>query len=444
VEYVEYRVLNRMKKVLIITYYWPPSGGAAVQRWLSMANKLSEAGLEVFVLTVQEKSATYQLIDFSLESSVHPEIRVYKTKTSEPFNLFLSIFGKNKLPKPAFSGETNTGFFQKILRFVRGNFFSPDPRKGWKKFAVPKALEIIRKEEILNVITAGPPHSTHFIGEEIKKQIPKIFWITDFHDLWTDVIYYDQLYHLPWIKKREKLLEQRILEHSDLIFTVGDKYKAKLLAKTGIPNEKIKIIRIGYDDSLFSDLELNEEPQQEFVITYTGTIGDIYQPQIFFKALKNVLNQNSDLVVKLLIAGVVSPGVISEIEKAGLKNNFHFLGYISHPESVKLLKKSNLLLLVNPAVKDEEMVIPGKVYEYLAARKPIINITKATAETAYLIDSCNAGRTFDRHMQNELEDFLRKCIKEWSNKIPCNIYNEQKLHTFSITHISQEVISSLC
>ena len=130
-----------MKKILIFTYYWPPSGGAAVQRWLSFANKLAENDFEVHVITVDEKYATYQLLDESLLEKVHPAIKVYSTKTIEPFKLFAFIFGKKSLPKPAFSNEPNPSFVKKVSRFIRGNFFIPDPRKGWKPFALKKAIQ---------------------------------------------------------------------------------------------------------------------------------------------------------------------------------------------------------------------------------------------------------------------------------------------------------------
>jgi glycosyltransferase involved in cell wall biosynthesis len=402
------------KQVLVITYYWPPSGGAAVQRWLSFCNKLVRKGWDVHLLTVDEAHATFQLRDETLLKQVDPRIRVHTTKTKEPFKAYTALFGKKSIPKPAFSNESNPSFVKKVSRFIRGNFFIPDPRKGWKHYAVPKALELIQREGIPYVITAGPPHSTHFIGKELKKRTG-IRWVADFHDLWTDVIYYDMLYHLPFVKKIDSRLERDILESADHIITVGDRYRDKLLSKSEqLQREKISILRIGYDEDLFTNRE--SIPQDEFVITYAGSIADYYHPEVFVHALKNVVDRHPNVPIKMRFVGVLADGIREHIVKSGLENILEEVGYVPHQESIRYLQKTTVLLLVNPVTKDEEMVIPGKVYEYLAAQKPIINITKETAETAVLIGLCKSGQTFNRGMQPQLEAYLTELIAEWMQK----------------------------
>lgn len=430
-----------MKKVLIITYYWPPSGGAAVQRWLSFANKLSQKGWQVYLLTVDENYATYQLRDESLREQIDLNIQVYTTKTKEPFKLFTAFFGKKSIPKPAFSNESNPSFLKKVFRFIRGNFFIPDPRKGWKNFAVAKAIELIDSENIDRVITAGPPHSTHFVGKELKER-KNIFWLADFHDLWTDVIYYNQLYHLPFVKRKDAQLERLILESADLIATVGDKYKQKLLGKSNkLKENDIEILRIGYEESLFENDENNQ--QSEFVITYTGSIADFYSPGVFIYALKNIRGKYSSLPVKLRFVGVLSEGIKREIANAGLADILEVIGYVPHKQSIEYLRKSTLLLLVNPVTRDEEMVIPGKIYEYLAAQKPIINITKLTAETAQLIEQANAGKTFDRQMQTELEYYLEELIERWKVFKTLDLSNKENVFKYSRSEISDHLVNLL-
>lgn len=430
------------RQVLIITYYWPPSGGAAVQRWLSFANRLAAKGWQVHVLTVDEAYATFQLYDESLLKDIDPRIRVHTTKTKEPFKYYKTLFGKNSIPKPAFSNESNPGFLKKVSRFIRGNFFIPDPRKGWKKYAVAKALELIQSEGLRHVITAGPPHSTHFIGKELKERTG-VQWIADFHDLWTDVIYYDMLYHLPFIKKLDLRLERTILESADRIMTVGDRYRDKLLSKSPLlRREKIGIMRIGYDEDLFVKKET--APQKEFIITYAGSIADFYHPEVFIHALKNVVQRHPDTPIKLRFVGVLAQGIRNTIVQAGLENILEEAGYVPHKESIRYLLQSTILLLVNPVTKDEEMVIPGKVYEYLASRKPIINITKTTAETALLLRQCNGGQTFDRTMQKELETYLSSLIQQWEQKRTLDIEgNEICVEEHSRGRITDGIIELL-
>lgn len=432
------------KAVLIVTYYWPPSGGAAVQRWLSFANKLAQQGITVHLLTVDPQYATYQLYDESLVNQIDTRINVHTTKTFEPFGLYKVIFGKNSIPKPAFSDETKPSFLKKASRFVRGNFFIPDPRKGWKPYAVKKATDLIKEHNIRTVITAGPPHSTHFIGKELKEKLP-VKWIADFHDLWTDVIYYNMLYHLPIVKRKDLHFERLILESADTIITVGDKYKQKLLQKsTRITPDKIHVLRIGYDETIFNSVSKPVSSATNFIITYTGSIADFYEPEVFLRALKNIIIKHPKIPFCLRFVGILSAGIRENIQQLGLDTILEEVGYVSHKRSIQYLLESTVLLLVNPVTKDEEMVIPGKVYEYLAAQKPIINITKTSAETAQLIEQCQAGKTFDRQMQKEIELHLEQLIHEWNKRHALNLEgNAEKIHVFSRLEISNQLIKTI-
>lgn len=398
------------KSVLVITYYWPPSGGPAVQRWLSFANELTKLGHPVHVLTVDPRCATYQLHDESLVSDIDPNITVHTTKTLEPFGIYKKLFGKRSIPAPAFANETDPSIAKKIARAIRGNFFVPDPRRGWKRYAVPAAENIISAYKINTVITAGPPHSTHFIGEALKRK-KAVRWIADFHDLWTDVIYYKMLYHLPPVKNLDQALERRILEGADLIFTVGNKYKQKLLSKSGkLSSEKIEIVPIGYDAHLFRDVAVSNNTH--FTITYAGGIADFYQPQVFFDAIA-ALPETYLKKIKLQFVGVLSAGIKQYILQKGLENLLEEKGYLPHKAAVQEIKNANALLLVNPVTADESMVIPGKLYEYLAAGKPIINITVPEAETATIIKECSAGQTFSRGDVAALQKYLTGLVADW-------------------------------
>jgi glycosyltransferase involved in cell wall biosynthesis len=404
--------LNNDKKILIITYYWPPSGGPAVQRWLSLSDELANLGWEVFVVTVHEDFATYQLYDTSHSIRVNDKINVTRTKTREPFGLYKKLFGKKSIPAPGFANESNPSLIKKLARFIRGNLFIPDPRKGWKPYIIEAASTLIQTHNIHQLLTAGPPHSTHLAGAALKKKFPSVKWTCDFHDLWTDVIYYDLLYHLPIVKKKDAALERKVLEDADHLITVGEKYKQKLLSKSpAIDPSKFLICRIGYDEHYFADQA--QTPQQQFVITYTGTMADYYQPEIFFRALKQVAQHHTDTPIVFKMVGILAGNIKDLLKKEGMEHLLQETGYIAHADAIVATRSSSVLLLINPVTKDEEMVIPGKIYEYLAARKPIINITKHQSETAALIASCNAGLTFERTEQAKLESYLGELIMKW-------------------------------
>jgi glycosyltransferase involved in cell wall biosynthesis len=299
-----------------------------------------------------------------------------------------------------------------MARFIRGNVFIPDPRNGWKRFAVPKALEVMKAAGIKTIITAGPPHSTHFIGAAIKDRTGAR-WVADFHDLWTDVIYYDMLYHLPFVKRWDLRLERTILEKADVVLTVGDRYREKLLSKSAaIDAQKVKVVRIGYDEKVIASVP-PPPPPGAFTVTYTGSIADFYDPSVFIRALARTLQQFPQVSFVLRFVGVLSGGIRQQLLDAGLGGILEETGYVSHTTSIRYLKGSTLLLLVNPQTKDEAMVIPGKLYEYLAVGKPIINITRHDAETAAIISACAAGATFARDEAERLEAFLVGKVQEW-------------------------------
>lgn len=403
------------KKILIINYYWPPSGGSAVQRWLSFSNNLIRLGYEPIILTVNEDDATWPFLDKSLVAEIHPKTKVFKSRTKELFWIYKKFIGKGTVPSAGFSNETTPGLLQKIARFIRGNFFYPDPRKAWNKTAIPAALKLIENYQIKIIATAGPPHSTHFIGEKIKLLHPEIKWIADFHDAWTNVWYYDKFYKTLPVIKYEKYLERRILERADTVLTVGEYLRNELIKKSDlIQPEKIHVLSMGYDDEIES---LESQPSaEEFIITYSGTIDVTYKPDILFRVIIKMKREfGSNLNLKIRFVGLLSPIIKKQIRRAGLSDILIETGYVTHSESIKFLKNSTMLLLVSPNVKSEQIIIPGKLYEYLAAKKPIINIGDTSSNTAKIIATCNAGINVSRNADDKLFDYLITNYKKWGN-----------------------------
>lgn len=432
--------------ILIINYYWPPSGGSVVQRWLSFCRLLPEYGITPIVLTVDNEKATYPSIDKSLLSDIPKDLKVFKTDTAELFWLYKGTIGKGNVPAAAFANESNPTFLQKVARFVRGNLFIPDPRHGWNKYALPKAKELIEKYNVRTIITAGPPHSTHLIGLKIKEYYENVHWIADFHDVWTDLIYYDKFYHTKWAKKKDAGYECKVLETADKILTVGRGYKEKLLSKSDKINPaKIEIITMGYDERCF--IFSSNPPKDEFVITYTGTIADYYHPEVFLEALKEVKEKNSDIRFKLRFVGILSDGIKSKIHELGLSDILNDVGYVSHDDSIKYLIDSTALLLINPVVSNEDMVIPGKVYEYLAAKKPIINITKKSSDLAWIVNEAKAGETFERNMKTELGNYLQQLVDKWKENpnldLPKDENYYKKFSRYTEAEELSEIIHSL-
>jgi glycosyltransferase involved in cell wall biosynthesis len=400
------------EKILLLNYYWPPSGGPAVQRWVDISNYLVDQNIQTYVVTIDEKVATFPFVDHSLEDRIAPSTKIYKTDTSELFNLYKKYIGKGKVPSTGLADEPNPGLLKKASRFARGNFFLPDPRKGWNKHALQQAKQLIQEQGIKVVFTAGPPQSTHLVGLALKKIFPEIKWIADFHDYWTDIAHLSKFYRTRIAHYFDKKIELKVLRTADQVMTHCMSSQRILSSKLGAGiDPKIFVHTMGFNEDLFPGR--NKDIQHEFTITYTGTLSEMYQPEVFFQAFKSACDRNPGIPVKLLFMGSFFSGMYDMIAREGLKEVFKSLGYVPHSEAINAMYKSSALLLINPKSKDEKNIVPGKIYEYLASLKPIISISSEQSENGMIIKNCNAGQNFDWKDKEGLTDYIDRLMKEW-------------------------------
>ena len=273
-----------MNKVLIVTYYWPPGAGAGVQRWLKFAKYLPQHNREPVILTVDPGYAAYPFTDHSLENEIIPDLKVYKTPASDYFKVYTS--DRSRIPSAGFATGADDTLRAKLSRFIRGNIFIPDPRRGWNRFAFRKACEIIENEKIDHIITTSPPHSTQLIGLRLKKKYPAIRWIADLRDPWTDIYYYDKFYP-TWISRKiDTCYEKQVLQNADKIITVGRSLKELFASKIPGAEQRIEVIHNGYDDEDFTGLtSVNPEL---FTVSYIGTLSDLYPVKGLLDALSGI------------------------------------------------------------------------------------------------------------------------------------------------------------
>jgi glycosyltransferase involved in cell wall biosynthesis len=402
-----------LKKVLLLNYYWPPCGGSAVQRWLDITNRFAQHNIQTHVVTIDEKVATFPFVDKSLEKRIHASTVVHKTDTAELFSLYKKYISDGKMPTPGMGEVKHDTFMQKVARFVRGNFFLPDPRKGWNTYALKKAMEIIKKEQIDTVFTAGPPQSTHLMGLAIKKKMPNIKWVADLHDYWTDISHLKMFYRTAWAQRIDRKLEHKVLLQADWVMTHCQSSK-KILSERLQPRQDNKFIvhTMGYNAELFQDV-YSHKNQSEFIIAYTGILGDNYDADVFFKAFQKAQQALPHIPMRIKIAGKFND-VNNIVSRLNLQAHYQYLGYISQEEVIQLLKYSSALLLMNPHEPNESNIVPGKIYEYLAAYKPIISISGKESENAAIIEQCNAGCNFDWTEEQALADYIMDLATLWS------------------------------
>lgn len=426
-----------MKKVLIITYYWPPSGGAGVQRWLKFSKYLPEFGWEPVVLTIDPEYATYPVTDYSLNDDLPSSLRVYTTPSINYFSIYKK--DKSKIPSAGFANSIDNSIRGKLLRFIRGNFFLPDPRRGWNKYAYKKACELIDAENISHIITTSPPHSTQLIGLKLKKRYPGLMWVADLRDPWTDIYYYEQFYPTLISKAIDKRFETSVLRNADKIITVGNSLKELFASKIDGNKRKIEVITNGYDETDFTAIKTINPSR--FTITYVGTLSDNYPVEGLIPPLKTVQESGTDFILQFV--GTVSEKTRNLLKSQIPESSLEFLPYAAHSEAIKYMVNSSLLILVIPLHQSNKSIITGKLFEYLASGKPILCLGPVDGDAAEIINSCNAGRTFSYYDIGDISDFMVKSIHKpgKSDKTAIEKFSRMKLvrRIAAILELSEKV-----
>ncbi|WP_242434683.1 glycosyltransferase family 4 protein [Hymenobacter amundsenii] len=402
----------RPLRLLVITYYWPPSGGAGVQRSLKFVKHLPEFGIEPTVLTVDAAQAAYPVLDESLAADIPAGVRVIRTGTFEPFDSYKRLTGRQQVPYGGFVGESKTSRVQQLFKFVRGNLFIPDARRGWNRYVLEAVAKLVAAGEQFDaVLTSSPPHSTQLIGLELKKRY-SLRWLADLRDPWTDIYYYQDLNHTPPARWLDARYERQVLEQADVVLVTSPHTKRIFAGKsTKIDPAKIEVLPNGYDEADFR--EPSQPPQDALVVTHTGTISETYRIDQFLGAAAECARRHPDVPLRLRFVGKVSDGIRQQVAAAGLAERTEFVPFVPHAESVGYLLRSTALLLALPDVANNRGILPGKVFEYLAANKPILCVGPVGSDADLLLRETGAGRTLPPDATADLLDAFEGLVARW-------------------------------
>ena len=388
------------KKVLILSYYWPPSGGSGVQRWMYFAKHLKQLGWEPIVITVDEYQAAYPVMDSSLLEEVK-DIKVIKTSTREPLRFYSLLVSGNSQSGIPQAEVKRKNFFGKAAAYIRGNYFIPDARKGWIPYAVKAAQKVIREENISHLITTGPPHSTHLAGLQLKKQFSLNWWI-DFRDPWTDVFYNTSFYRTAKAKQKDEAFEKEVLHFSNgVILTVGGELQAQLQQKA--PDQHFVVLPNGFDADLMKAIPL-AQPKDVFHIVYTGILT---HNQNFSELLQLLGGVSKTQPILLSLAGSISHEIIDEIKLCVPQVEVVYHGYLSHHDAVRLMKKAHLLLNFIFTGAQTQM-ISGKLLEYLATSIPVLSIGDPLSAAGEFLSQGTAAVMLNVTDAKEIQRFIIK------------------------------------
>ena len=362
-----------------------------MQRWLKLSKYLQESCSDIHVLTVNPSLATYPLRDESLLKEVGDKLKIHNSKTRELFKIYRKATSRDEVPFSGFANESDKpGIRQKLARFARGNFFLPDARRAWNRFAIKMALEIIKTYEISTIITTSPPHSTQLIGLRLKRKL-NIKWIADFRDPWTDIYYYNKLYPTGIAKDIDRKLERTVLEHADKVITVSDDLKSLFLKKgSKLDPEKFEVIPNGFDPADFEGLT-KSSPTGKYTVLYAGTLTDQYPVEAFLRSL-----ESSEYSEKITLKFIGRQDEKSRNLLRRFSSNLDIVvtDYIPKSEIVGELINADILLLVIPEIDNNKGILTGKLFDYLGAGKPILCIGPTEGDAAQILREASAGQVF--------------------------------------------------
>ena len=415
-----------MKKVLIITYYWIPSGGAGVQRWVKFAKYLRQYGWEPIIYTPENPE--YPSIDHSFEKDIPADITVLKTPIWEPYNVYRNLTGKkNQAINAGFISENKKqGWKDKLSIWIRGNFLIPDPRRFWIKPSIRFLSDYLNENPVDAIITTGPPHSMHLVGMGLKKNFPSLPWVADFRDPWTNIDFYKDL-NLTWFAdKIHHKLEREVLQKADTVLVVSRGMEEEFAP---MKPRKLQVITNGYDES---DVQVGTLALDgRFSISHIGTLNAARNPRIVWKVLSEICAENVDFKkdLQIQLVGKVDFSVLEDIQSYGLQEQLLKIDYLSHSEAIAKQNTSQVLMLLINQSGNAKGILTGKFFEYLAAKRPILAVGPTDGDAAVVLNETGAGVIVDFADEQATKTAI------------LNYYNQYKKGTLSVQSESVERFS---
>lgn len=409
-----------MKRVLIVTYYWPPSGGSGVQRWVKFAKYLPAQGWQPVVYTPENPELT--TIDKTLAAEIPPEVEIVKSRIFEPYGIYRKLMGKGSTTDLKTLTAANAGkdevnpingqkksWKQRLSLFIRGNFFIPDPRVMWVRPSVRFLKKYLAEHPVDAIVTTGPPQSMHLIGLRLSRATG-IPWIADFRDPWTKMFYFKHLCLCKWAEKKHHRLEQEVLDDATVVVAVSPLVQEEFQTMTDTP---VELITNGFDADDFDQVV---EPDGYFNITHTGLFASDGNPEVLWLALAEKCQSDPDFdkLLRIRLVGKTDKEIIDSINAAGLGKHLINLGYQYHNIAVREQKNASLLILPLRKEPEYRATLPGKLFEYLASMNPILGIGQTDGAMARIVNQTGAGVVFGWEDKASVTAYLDLCWKRFN------------------------------
>lgn len=403
-----------MKRVLIISYYWPPTGGSGVQRWVKFAKYLPQEGWQPVVYTPENPEQL--AVDTTLEAEIPKEAEIVKTRIVEPYELYKKFLKKSGHSKEAVEvnpvNAREKSFLQKVAMWIRGNLFRPDPRCMWIGPSVKFLSKYLEEHPVDLIVSTGPPQSMHMIGMKLaeKTGLP---WIADFRDPWTKIFYFKHLSMTKATKRWHKRMEKKVLDRASAVVAVSPLVQQEFQMMT---QTDVELITNGFDECDFAkekDMEAAGGPGKDFVVTHTGLFAADGNPTVLWEALKDKCRNDKEFekALKIKLIGKTDLQITESLETAGLKDHVENMGYQPHIVATQEQRKASLLILPLRKEPEYKAVLPGKLFEYLASWRPVLGIGQPDGAMSMILNQTKTGVVLNWNDKASIARFLDLCWK---------------------------------
>ena len=433
-----------MKRVLVITYYWPPTGGSGVQRWVKFAKYLPQYGWQPVIYTPENPEQL--AVDHTLEADIPAEAEVIKVHITEPYDLYKKFLRKSGHSKEAVEvnpvNAQKKSFLQKAAMWVRGNFFLPDPRCMWIGPSVRYLKAYLKDHPVDLIVSTGPPQSMHIIGRRLSRATG-LPWIADFRDPWTKIFYFKHLSMTKFTERWHKRMEKKVLDDATRVVAVSPLVQQEFQAMTQTP---VELITNGYDECDFPKGPCTEaygctaeNMEKDFVVTHTGLFAADGNPTVLWNVLseKSRKDESFRKMLKIRLIGKTDEQIISSIKAAGLEGNLEDMGYQPHSKAIEQQRNASLLILPLRKEPEYKAVLPGKLFEYLASWRPVLGIGQSDGAMSMILNQTKTGVVLNWEDGASIARFIDLC---WKNHLNGNLtVDDADISQFTRRNLTQKM-----
>lgn len=425
------------KKVLIVSYYWPPAGGPGSIRVVKFARYLPRWGWKPVILTVQKGEFPYN--DPGLADDLSTDLNIYRVKTLDPFAIYKNFSGKKAdeaLPVGLLTHQ-NTNNKEKLAAWIRALFFIPDARVGWVPFAVQKGLKIIHDEKINLVFTSSPPHSLQLIGLILKEKT-KLPWIADLRDPWTDIRFYQYIRRPFCTEKIDQFFEKKVLNSADHLITVSPSLASQFREKGRMQEDsKISVLPNGFDEADYVNLSIKKT--SKFQIIHAGNLLDHQNPDVLWQSLQRLSQEIPDFKkeLKIRFIGRIHKTVAETLQQFGLTDNVEVQPFMPHRLLLQEILNAAVLLVVIPNVENNKGIVTGKLFEYIGSGRPILVIGPPNGDAADIVTRISNSAISDYADIDCCTEIIKTMYNAWSKNIIQKSDLERKL--FSRCYLTEKL-----